>query len=736
MRQTSIFILLATFGCAVFSPVSRPTPPAGQVDRWQTATFLGKSELPNCWTWGVALQGNNLFMAGDEETKSLWVLDVSDPARPKVVSTWGPYYGFPQEIAVQGNYAYVPDSYNLLIFDISAPSAPQLVSRRPLGGPDDNGARDVVVRGNLAYVAIGAWSDKGLTPQRGFAVVDVSNPKNPTVIGTLDLSGGPVHLSMAGDYVYLAALAGGLQIVSVADPAKPVRVAEYIPSPASSYFDKGSVTGAAVSRTVAFVLSLDGPQQVLITALDVHDPAHPRVISSAAIPGVFGGGYYKGNITQITPDGIAFMVAQDTLTVLDVSDPSKMNIVSTFSLPTKSTGIYAESVQGEWVPRTIEGFLPWFNDFYYDNKKNVGYLIDTRWGLWTLDMTNLQQPKLLGALPAAGEARIIKVVGNRAYLSDFNGGIFVFDVADPKAPKLLGQYWDGLNFHSFSANTRGLLYIPYAVRNPRRGSGRSGILILDAENPSQLKKAGIIYLPDVAGVKMEDVSPGTGIFLHKDKLYVSHRGVLFIFGTHGTSADLLGYIAVAEAMIHIPPGDYDVTPPPQVYVKQRGRRVLAYVSDYPHGLSIVDVTDARSPRIIGQLNRPTHWQTSTSIDVQGNYAYISQWNEQREKEENGVLIVDVSNPESPRLVSVFCTRSYDPRYDSGRPTHVRVEGDRAWVADYGCGVSVWDISDRANPRFIDGPIRTTSVNQFSLDLSRGNLFRADVGALEVYKVLP
>lgn len=706
--------------------------------------FVGKNDLPNLFTWGVALKGSNLFMAGDEETKSLWILDVSDPAHPRVVSTYGPYYGFPQEIAVQGNYAYVPDGYNLIVFDISDLNNPQLVGGVHLYPPAGNGARDVVLRGNLAYVATGSW-EGGPTLKKGFAVVDVSDPANPTILSTLDLPGGPVHLSLGGDYVYLAALDGGMQIVSVADPANPVRVAEYIPSPAAWYYMPGSVTSVGVSGTVAFVLSLYEPwgQQVLLTALDVRDPSHPQFIASAAIPGRFGGGYYKGHLTQITEDGKAFVVAEDTLTVLDVSDPARMNIISTFSLPTEPTEIHAEGVQGEWIPRAIEGILPWFNDFYYEGERNVGYLIDARWGLWTLDMGNLQEPRLLGALPAAGEARRVKVFGRHAYLSDYNGGLLVFDVANPKEPKLLGQYWDGDNYHNFAGPRAGLLYLPNSYWNFKELFKRQGrIVVMDVHDPRHMKKVRMIHLPEVDGVKMEDVGDTTYVYVFEDKLYVAHRRVLFIYhaGRHETT--LLGYVTGVEPIKNLPSNQIDMISTP-LYVRRCGKRVLAYVASDALGLTIADVTDARNPRVVGQLNRPTGglYSGTTSIDVQGRYAYIAQvWpyipelGRREETTHNGIWIVDVSEPENPRYVNVFSTYMFDPRWPTGRPIYVKVQDNLAWVADYSIGVFVWDVSDPLNPFVVQGPIRHTSVNQFSLDLKGGYMYRADVGTLEVYKV--
>ncbi len=75
---------------------------------------------------------------------------------------------------------------------------------------------DVVVDGNYAYVAVSKT-------QKGFAVVDISDPSSPSVIAELDVGGKGRYVAKQGDYVYMGVddFWGGLAIIDVSNPSSP-----------------------------------------------------------------------------------------------------------------------------------------------------------------------------------------------------------------------------------------------------------------------------------------------------------------------------------------------------------------------------------------------------------------------------------------------------------------------------------------------------------------------------------
>jgi hypothetical protein len=677
--------------------------------------FVTDVQLPNCWASGVALKDHYLLTCGNEETKALWILDIADPARPKVVSTWGPYYGFPMDVAVQGDYAYVCDAGSLLVFSISDPANPALVSTLAAAPSDWPEGRDVprafsvVVAGSYAYLASRA---------AGLSVVDVSDPANPSIVGRCDVPGTTSSLCVAESYAYLAAAEGGVQIISVIDPANPRRVSEWRPVMASAVGPGGAngmVTSVRVRGNVAFALWLPPwGGCVALTALDVSDPASPQVLSQNALPGMFGEGYYANAVGGISGD-YAFVIARDSLTTVDISNPSAMTTVGSFSLPSSPTRLGAEGVGGDWVPRAIQRPHSWFRSFSFDEERRVGYLIDALWGLWVLDMSDLANPVLMGAIPTAGEARVIRVMGDQACLSDWNGGLFVFDVSDPTHAALRGQYY-GSSMHGFHADGRGRVFIPVACQHWPPAVGNEGqIMILDVSSPATVKRAGAIVPPVFGAVALFDGS-GVEVFWFEGLLYVTHRGELFAYGFGPDGPVLLGHVLVVPTLRE---HGYECPPTP-VCVRRVGPKVLAYVASDELGLSVVDVTDGAAPVVLGSLDQAAG--STAMIDVVGDYAYVAHsWSS------DGIWIVNVSDPDHPEYVATFA---------GGGSVWLDVVGDTAWVANYWYGVYRWDVSNPASPSQVEGPFWHTSRNNFSLTVSGEYLYRADVGALEVYRITP
>jgi len=692
--------------------------------------FVTAVQLPNCWAGGIALNGNYLFTTGNEETKSLWVLDMTDPGRPKVASTWGPYYGFTADVAVQDGYAYVCDHGSLLVFDVTDPSKPTYItgiSAVPSGWPagrDAPRAHQVILRDSYAYLASGA---------AGVTVVDISDPTHPAIVGVADVDGVTWNLSVDGNYAYLAAGEGGLQIVSIADPAHPIRVGEYRPTLAS-YMHAGNglhrVLSVWTSGGVAFVLSMHDWNEngrVVITSLDVINPAHPHVLSQKVLQGTFGAGYYGNRIAQIV-DNFAFIIGRDTLTILDVSDPTAMKVADIFSLPKDPTVVYAEGVKGDLVPRTIQATAPWLGDFRYDKARGVGYLLDGYWGIWVLDMNTVQQPVLIGAMPTAGESRILRIWGNRAYLTDWNGGIFAFDITDPNQPRLLSQYYTGDDVHNFHGDGAGLLYVPRAGDNLRAGFWTRGTIdIMDYSNPARPVRAGRLELPDLPGVSMWSVGPnGTSVCWFENRLYVMFKGELFVYSA-GRNPTLLSHLTVVPELQQ--QADERISSP--FTVCRSGPKVLCYVGNDAHGLTIVDVTTAGQPSVVASLERP--WRGTTMVEVQGDYAYVVHWADGGDEVTyNGIWVVNVANPTVPVYVSTFA--GVGPNTE--RPYWIRVLGNRGWVADYSHGANEWDLSDPTYPVLVSANHYQATYNQFSLDVSGQYVYRADLGALEVYRILP
>jgi len=121
---------------------------------------------------------------------------------------------------------------------------------------------------------------------------------------------------------------------------------------------------------------------------------------------------------------------------------------------------------------------------------------------------------------------------------------------------------------------------------------------------------------------------------------------------------------------------------------------IAYLARYQDGLRIVDVADPANPVELGHL--PVEYPDSGEIynDVKivdgpgGRYALMAS-------DLTGVVTVDVTDPSAPAIVGHFGTAP-----QLGEPINVHtvfVDGGKAYLANIGRGVEIFDIADPLAP---------------------------------------
>ncbi|MCB0200206.1 MAG: hypothetical protein KDI03_09045 [Anaerolineae bacterium] len=116
------------------------------------------------------------------------ILDVSDPAAPKVLRRFVPESELnPWDIVVHGQHAFLNGGFRYLdVVDVSDPLAPRLMGSADIPG----GLRQYVVDGNYVYVGGG----------ENISVIDVADPAQPRVAGFYEI--GTNNISRVGDYIY------------------------------------------------------------------------------------------------------------------------------------------------------------------------------------------------------------------------------------------------------------------------------------------------------------------------------------------------------------------------------------------------------------------------------------------------------------------------------------------------------------------------------------------------------
>ena len=153
----------------------------------------------------VKIQGDYVYTAGIKKDM-FYILDISDPS---IIDQKGSVKleSVPVDLAVYGNYAYVPDwEKGLKVIDISDPSAPCVVSALDFGGVTTT---NVAYKNNVCYIA--------MFPNDLYAI-NVENPFEPEIINSLP-GIGMGFIVIHGNYAYTSANPPDyIRIVNISDP--------------------------------------------------------------------------------------------------------------------------------------------------------------------------------------------------------------------------------------------------------------------------------------------------------------------------------------------------------------------------------------------------------------------------------------------------------------------------------------------------------------------------------------
>ncbi|MCC6357922.1 MAG: hypothetical protein IT450_04205 [Phycisphaerales bacterium] len=184
----------------------------------------------------------------------LVVIDVSDPAQPRILSTT--IVQDLSDVRFSGQYAVCVSGYGLYIFDLGDPA--ELVMVSAVG---DARGRYVEVEGDRAYVQ--AQFCGGIGCGGSVSIIDISDVRNPVMLGTTQSFFEPGRLAIADGTLVLPLLSlegatGGLALLDVRDPSDLSRVAFVA--------DAGSSWAAAISGSIALVANEEGA-----TFVDVSD---------------------------------------------------------------------------------------------------------------------------------------------------------------------------------------------------------------------------------------------------------------------------------------------------------------------------------------------------------------------------------------------------------------------------------------------------------------------------------
>lgn len=179
-------------------------------------TFVGS-------TPGIAANGaNRIFVQGNlayvaAGTNGLVILDISTPTRPSRVGVLGGG-GTAVDVCVRGSLAFVAfgatgrDAGSLQLIDVKDPANPRVVGSRR------GDTQSVVATDTHVYIATGIG---------GMLALEYSNPVKPTVTGGFDTPRNATSARVFDQRLFVTDSFAGLYIFDLSDPGRPARVGNY-----------------------------------------------------------------------------------------------------------------------------------------------------------------------------------------------------------------------------------------------------------------------------------------------------------------------------------------------------------------------------------------------------------------------------------------------------------------------------------------------------------------------------
>ncbi|MBI2191048.1 MAG: HEAT repeat domain-containing protein [Planctomycetes bacterium] len=269
----------------------------------------------------------------------------------------------------------------------------------PGSGPPAE-ARDLEIRAGYAVVAAG---------EAGLLLYDLRQLAEPRLVQRVPIPGQAWRVTLQGDTAFVAAGAGGLAAVNVADPAQPGPPVS-IPVQVLIGKEGGEVRDVFIEGGKAY-LAVD---RAGLVVADLTDPARPRPLGQL----VFDDERATPRAIDVRQGLAAVACGRAGLYLVDVSDPAAPRLFSWF-----------------WDEDGHRRMSTW--DARIEGQRV--FLADADRGLLVLDISDPRKPRLAGRT-GAGNAHQVACRGPLALIADGGYGLRAIDASDPASPRRAGSF--------------------------------------------------------------------------------------------------------------------------------------------------------------------------------------------------------------------------------------------------------------------------------------------------------
>ncbi len=357
MKSRKFLILLRLSLAAVSAAVTAGVPEYGRgYDVYTTSSSAVLSGKTVFLTWPAG---------ANQLERYLVAIDVTDPATPKLLDKLA-LDGFPQDLALAGDRAYVVNGRDLLIADITDPAALRLEHRLRIDDDPVRGPQGIALAEGMVWLAC---------RRGGIKAVECRDDQAPRIAGGADVPAFVRGVTVVGNLLYAAGDTRGVFAFDVAESATP-RLRHHEPAPA------GCIGRIAVHDGIAYLAA----GNLLAATLSLAVPSQPQWLGATEdrdVMSPFYGGFAH-DLAVTTYDCTETGVSR-TLAV--VADGESGVIVADVSRPEAPRFLGAVLIEGLGSAYVATGLAL---------AGNMVYLIDQSFGLRIVDISRPERPLQIG----------------------------------------------------------------------------------------------------------------------------------------------------------------------------------------------------------------------------------------------------------------------------------------------------------------------------------------------------
>jgi hypothetical protein len=255
---------------------------------------------------------------------------------------------------------------------------------------------DLALIGHYLYVAEFVKDGGAVRPGIGYIeIFDVTDPATPVLIETLTFPGAVRSMFVRDSLLYFGVFGSGLRIYDAGNPASP--------SPLGSVSIPGDLQDVFLEGNRAYLANGSGGVRIV----DVSDPRQPEMVGGFNTSGTAWGVFSR--------DAVLYVANKSDLRVYNVLDPQQPELLTRIARP------------GGWARDIVFG-------------KRTAYLANDAMGIDVLDISDLEDPRLVRTVSAPGRSTNVSLSGRYLVNCGQLGGVSIFDVSIPDQPQRFASF--------------------------------------------------------------------------------------------------------------------------------------------------------------------------------------------------------------------------------------------------------------------------------------------------------